>query len=174
MNSAAAATRRLDMLRLVGACAVMLALAASLGATVNLLRPKATRLPWVGDWKHHLENKAFLAGIPVTMLVGARERVEDPAVAILDARIPADYAAGHLPRALSLPVDEAERRIGAYVERLTPQTPILAYCGGGDCADGLELAIKLREFGFENVTLYAGGLTEWKAYGGAVRTGDKP
>ena len=174
MNAVAEAARRIEALRLAGACAGLLALAAALGATVNLLRPEATRLPWVGDWKHHIENKAFRAGIPVALLASARERVEDPAVAILDARIPAEYAAGHLPRALSLPVDEAELRIGSYVQVLTPQTPILTYCGGGDCSDGLDLALKLRAFGFENVTLYAGGLVEWKAYGGATRTGDKP
>ena len=174
MNSGAAATRRLELLRLVFASAGLLTLATALGTTVNRLRPEATRLPWVGDWKHHIENKAFRAGIPVALLASARERVEDPTIAILDARNAEEYAAGHLPRALSLPVDEAELRIGSYVRLLTPQTPILAYCGGGDCSDGLDLALKLREFGFENVTLYAGGVLEWKAYGGALRAGDKP
>lgn len=174
MKVVAMAAWRIEALRLAGACAGLLALSAALGTGTNLLRPKATRLPWVGDWDHHVENQAFRAGIPVALLAGARERVEDPAVAILDARIPAQYAAGHLPRALNLPVAEAELRIGSYVHLLTPQTPLLVYCGEAGCTDGLELALKLRAFGFSDVTLYPGGFAEWTAYGGATRTGDKP
>lgn len=174
MSAAAQATRRREWLRLLGPAAGLLALSAALGAAANVVRPAATRLPWVGDWDHHIENKAFRAGLPVALLVGVRERVEDPAVAILDARTFAEYQAGHLPRALSLPVHEAEVRIGAYVDRLTPETPLLVYCGGGDCIDGFDLALKLRSFGFSNVTLYPGGFAEWKAYGGAVRTEAAP
>ena len=174
MIARAMAAWRLEALRLAGTCAGLLALSAALGGGVHLLRPKATRLPWVGDWEHHVENKAFRAGLPVAMLAGARERVENPAVAILDARIPAQYAAGHLPRALSLPVDEAETRIGAYVHLLTPTTPLLVYCGEAGCTDGLDLAMKLRTFGFTDVTLYPGGYAEWTAYGGAVRKGTAP
>ena len=174
MSSRALAIGRGEALRLARACAGLLILSAGLGVSANRLRPAATRLPWVGDWEHHIENKAFRAGLPVALLHRVRERVEDPSGAILDARPPAEYQAGHLPRALSLPVADAEQRIGAYVDRLTPQTPLLVYCGGGDCIDGFELALKLREFGFTDVTLYPGGYAEWTTYGGATRTGAQP
>ena len=174
MTIGTTAGRRGEAIRLAGACAGLLALAAMLGSTVNLLRPAATRLPWVGDWKHHVETKAFRAGIPVTFLAGARQRAADPATTIFDARVPEEYAAGHLPRAWSLPVGEVDRRIGEYAGRLTLQTPILVYCGGADCTDGLDLAVKLRELKFADLTLYPGGYAEWVQYGGAVRTGEKP
>ena len=45
---------------------------------------------------------------------------------------------------------------------------------GADCADALELAVKLREYGFEDVTLYPGGYAEWTEYGGLVWKGDAP
>ena len=174
MNSGTTALRRSESIRLAGACAGLLALSAMLGSAVNLLRPAATRLPWVGDWKHHVETKAFRAGIPVTFLAGATQRVADPATVVFDARIPEHYAAGHLPRAWSLPVGEVDGRIGAYASRLTPQTPILVYCEGADCTDGLDLVLKLRELKFEDLTLYPGGYAEWIQYGGAVRKGDSP
>jgi rhodanese-related sulfurtransferase len=174
MMSGAAVFPRGAGLRLAGACGALLAAAALLGAAANLLRPAATRLPWIGDWDRHIETKAFQAGIPVVFLMGARERVGDPQTVVFDARGRELYEAGHLPGAILLPVEEAESRIGAYVHRVTPDTPILVYCGGLDCADALDLAVKLRGFSFADVTLYPGGYAEWVAYGGAVRTGSAP
>ncbi len=168
------AVERGEWLRLAGACAGLLGLASALGIAVNMLHPAPTRLPWVGDWDHHIETKAFRAGIPVTFLAGARERVTDLAVAIFDARLPEQYAAGHLPRALNLPVGEADERLGAFADRLTMETPIMVYCGGADCADALDLAVKLREYGFTDVTLYPGGYAEWIEYGGKSVAGGQP
>ena len=153
---------------------ILLAMAALLGIVANIVRPKATRLPWVSDWDRHIETLAFRSGIPVTFLNGAQTRVSDPATVIIDARLPEEFAAGHLPRAWSLPVAEAEQRIVNYVSQLTPETPILVYCGGSECDDALELAKKLHAFGFQDVTLYPGGLAEWMVYGGDIRTGDGP
>ena len=128
----------------------------------------------MGDWEHHIETKAFRAGIPVTFLAGARQRLDDPAVVVFDARQPAEYSLGHLPGAHNLPVGEIDRYLDAYVKLLTMQTPLLTYCGSAECSDALELAIKLRELGFENVTLYPGGYAEWTEYGGAICTGEQP
>ncbi len=174
MTHPAASSPRGERLRLAAACAALLAVSAVLGAAANALRPEATRLPWTGDWDRHIETLAFRAGIPVTFLNGMRERIGDPSVVVFDARVPVEYAAGHLPGAFSLPVAEVDRRIVDHVHRLTPETSILVYCGGLDCDDALELALRLREFGFQDLTLYPGGHAEWVEYGGAVRTGDAP
>ena len=155
-------------------CVALLACAALLGAAANSVRPKASRLPWRGNWDRHIETLAFRAGIPVVFLLGARSMAADPSVAVFDARSQAEYAKGHLPRAFSMPVAEIERRILDHVHRLRPDTPILAYCGSAECDDALELAKALRGLGFANVSLYPGGFDEWTAYGGAVRAGDQP
>ena len=174
MNTLPAALPRGAASSLAVTCSALRALSLALGAAANRLRPAASRLPWVGDWKHHIENKAFQAGIPVAFLLQARERLADPATVVFDARIPQEYAAGHVAGALNLPVGEVDARIGAFASRLTPATPLLLYCGNSDCADGLDLALKLREYGFTDLTLYPGGFAEWSQYGGAVRTGDEP
>lgn len=174
MIPAAATGRRNETLRMAGTCAALLAVAAGLGIAVNFLRPEATRLPWVGDWQRHVETKAFQAGIPVVFLAGMRERAEDPTTMVFDARVPNQYEAGHLPGARNLPVGDVDRRLSALANLLTPETPILTYCGGSDCADALELAVKLREYGFQDLTLYPGGYAEWKEYGGAVHEGSEP
>lgn len=168
------AVRRSETLRLVRACAGLLVLSAVLGTAVNFLRPAATRLPWVGDWEHHIETKAYKAGIPVVFLAGTQQRLDDSTTVVFDARVQDLYEAGHLPGARSLPVGEADRRLGTYASLLTPATPILVYCDGVDCSDSFELALKLREYGFQNVTLYPGGYAEWTEYGGKIHTGGAP
>jgi rhodanese-related sulfurtransferase len=169
-----ASLSRADILRLVRACAGFLAISVVLGAGANLLRPASSRLPWIGDWSHHVETLAFRAGVPVAFLNGARERVADPETVVFDARKPSDYAAGHLPGARSLPVADVDARIVDYVHLLEPETPILVYCGSMTCTDALDLAIRLRGFGFENATIYPGGYDEWVGYGGEIRTGGAP
>lgn len=174
MTTGTTANRRGEGFRLAGSGAALLAVAATLGIAVNVLRPAATRLPWVGDWGRHVENLAFRAGVPVTFLEGARTRVGAADTVTFDARIPEQYAAGHLPGAFNLPLEDLDRQLGAHAARLRPETPILAYCGGADCTDALELALKLRELGFRDLTVYPGGYAEWVEYGGAVRTGEAP
>ncbi len=168
------AAQRNEGFRLIRACAGLLTLSVALGTSVNFLRPSATRLPWVGDWEHHIETKAFRAGIPVAFLAGTQQRLADSSVVVFDARTPDLYDYGHIPRALNLPVGEMDQRLGNFVSLLTPKTPILVYCGGADCGDALELAIKLRELGFADLTLYPGGYAEWKEYGGTIRKGMEP
>ncbi len=169
-----ATVRRHEILRLTGACVGLLALSVILGVSVNLLRPETSRLPWVGDWDDHIETKAFRAGIPVIFLTGVRERLADEATLVFDARTPKLYAAGHLPGAKNLPLEDVDRTLAAYSALLTMETPILVYCDGADCSDSLELAIKLREYGFENLTLYPGGFAEWREYDGKIQKGEEP
>jgi rhodanese-related sulfurtransferase len=64
--------------------------------------------------------------------------------------------------------------LGDYVAILTPGTPLVVYCGDTDCSDGLDLAVKLVELGFQEVSLYPGGYAEWTEYGGAIQTGEQP
>ena len=174
MTAGAAAIRRGDALRLAGAGVALVAVSAVLGIAVNFLRPAATRPPWIGDWSHHVENLAFRAGIPVAFLEGVRARVGAADGITFDARIPEQYAAGHLPGAFNLPLEDVERQLVAHAARLHLDTPILVYCGGADCTDALELAVKLRGLGFTDLTLYPGGYAEWVQYGGATRAGGAP
>ena len=171
MSTAAASTTPHAAAGLARACAGLLAVAALLGICANSLRPTESRLPWVGDWDRHVETLAFRAGIPTTFLLGARDWLARPQAVLLDARVPREYAAGHLPGALSMPLADAEARIADYVHLLDVDTPILVYCGGPECTDALDLAIRLRGWGFQAVSLYPGGFAEWTRYGSPVRTG---
>jgi rhodanese-related sulfurtransferase len=147
---------------------VLFLLLATIAAACTLNNLRSDRLPWHGDWDKHVENRARQTGVPLIGLHTVRQALMIPSTRLLDARPTADFRAGHIPRATSLPIDHAEELIAAMQIDLQREQPIVTYCARNDCAEGLELALFLRRIGFTNVTLFAGGLTEWRAGGEAV------
>ena len=86
----------------------------------------------------------------------------DPPI-VLDVRPTAEHAAGHLPGAVSIPVDELRRRLA----ELPADREIVAYCRGPYCAFAHEAVALLRDAGFSARRL-EDGLPEWQAGGLAV------
>jgi phage shock protein E len=48
---------------------------------------------------------------------------------VIDVRSPQEYASGHLPTAVNIPVDELETRIGKYATN--KEQPLLLHCASG-------------------------------------------
>jgi rhodanese-related sulfurtransferase len=99
---------------------------------------------------------------PVTRQELAR-RLQDGDLLVLDVRPAAEYAAGHLPGAVSIPVGELRRRLA----ELPGDREIVAYCRGPYCAFAHEAVALLREEGFAARRL-EDGLPDWEAAGLAV------
>lgn len=93
-------------------------------------------------------------------------KVRDGAVAVLDVRPPEEYAAGHLPGALSVPLKELERRLA----ELPHDREIVAYCRGPYCVLAVEAVEILRARGFTAFRL-EDGVAEWRARGFPVEAG---
>jgi len=85
-------------------------------------------------------------------------RVRAGEVVLLDVRPEHEFEAGHLPGALSIPVDSLESRLG----ELPTDRPIVAYCRGPYCAFSADAARTLRAQGFDarrsDVSVQAGAL----------------
>ena len=77
---------------------------------------------------------------------------------VLDVRPAAEYAAGHLPGAVSIPVGELRRRLA----ELPADREVVAYCRGPYCAFAHEAVELLRDEGFAARRL-EDGLPEWQA-----------
>jgi rhodanese-related sulfurtransferase len=100
---------------------------------------------------------------PVTRQELARRLQDGDSLVVLDVRPVAEYAAGHLPGAVSIPVGELRRRLA----ELPGDREIVAYCRGPYCAFAHEAVAVLREEGFAARRL-EDGLPEWQAAGLAV------
>jgi rhodanese-related sulfurtransferase/DNA-binding MarR family transcriptional regulator len=100
---------------------------------------------------------------PVTREELARRLQDGDDLVVLDVRPAAEYAAGHLPGAVSIPVAELRRRLA----ELPADREIVAYCRGPYCAFAHEAVAVLREAGVPARRL-EDGLPEWEAAGLAV------
>jgi rhodanese-related sulfurtransferase len=100
---------------------------------------------------------------PVTREELTRRLEDGDDLLVLDVRPAAEYAAGHLPGAVSIPVGELRRRLA----ELPRDREIVAYCRGPYCAFAHEAAGLLSEEGFAARRL-EDGLPEWQAAGLAV------
>jgi rhodanese-related sulfurtransferase len=95
-----------------------------------------------------------------------RRRVSAGQVTVLDVRPAAEYAAGHIPGAVSIPIAQLEQRLA----ELPPDAEIAAYCRGPYCVFAHDAVRVLRANGHTARRL-AGGMPEWRLAGLPVATG---
>ena len=88
------------------------------------------------------------------------ERSRAGTVTILDVRPEDEFALGHLPSALNIPLRELEARL----REIDPKQEIVAYCRGPYCVLSYEAVAALRARGFK-VRRLEDGLPEWRAAG---------
>ncbi len=88
------------------------------------------------------------------------------AVTILDVRPEDEFALGHVPGAINIPLKALEARLS----ELDPAKEIVAYCRGPYCVLSYEAVAALRKLGFKALRL-EDGLPEWRAAGLEVATG---
>jgi rhodanese-related sulfurtransferase len=100
---------------------------------------------------------------PVTREELTRRLQDGDDLVVLDVRPAAEYAAGHLPGAVSIPVGELRRRLA----ELPADREVVAYCRGPYCAFAHEAVVLLREAGVSARRL-EDGLPEWQAAGLAI------
>lgn len=93
-------------------------------------------------------------------------RVAAGDVVVLDVRPPEEYAAGHIPGAVSVPVEELARR----VSELPDGVEVVAYCRDEYCALAREAVRLLNAQGRTAVRL-VDGLLEWRLAELAVSVG---
>jgi rhodanese-related sulfurtransferase/biotin operon repressor len=93
-------------------------------------------------------------------------RIRAGAVTVLDVRPPDEFALGHLPGAVNIPL----RALKVRLTELDVAQEIVAYCRGEYCVLSFEAVALLRARGFK-VRRLEDGLPEWRAAGLPVITG---
>ncbi len=87
-------------------------------------------------------------------------RLREGLVTVLDVRPKEEYAAGHLPGAINIPLPELHQR----AEELDAGREVIAYCRGPHCVLAFDAVAFLRESGLDARRL-DGGLPEWRLHG---------
>jgi rhodanese-related sulfurtransferase len=95
------------------------------------------------------------------------ERVREGRVIVLDVRPVEEYRAGHIPGAVSVPIDELKRRL----KKLSREEEIIAYCRGPYCLFSIRALELLRRRGFK-ARRFQEGIPDWKAAGLPVAVGE--
>ena len=83
--------------------------------------------------------------------------------ALVDVRRPDEWAAGHVPGAVHVPLAELQERASEI-----PDGPVVFYCRAGDRSEMASAAF--RSAGREAASLQ-GGIEAWQAAGQPVETG---
>jgi ArsR family transcriptional regulator len=86
-------------------------------------------------------------------------------VTVIDVRPAEEFAAGHIPGALNVPLKDLARRL----KELPPTTEVVAYCRGPYCVLSYEAVWALRHRGFTARRLQD-GYPEWRIAGLPVET----
>ncbi|HEY8009074.1 MAG TPA: metalloregulator ArsR/SmtB family transcription factor [Methylocella sp.] len=108
----------------------------------------------IGGYFHQRDS---LEPVSRTELV---RRLKEGLVTVLDVRPEDEFAAGHLPRAVNIPLRELARRL----RKIPKSGEIIAYCRGPYCVLAFEAVALLRKRGFK-VRRLEDGYPEWKAAG---------
>ena len=95
------------------------------------------------------------------------ERAGRGDVVVLDVRPREEFLAGHIPGALSVPLDQLD----AALARLPRTSRIVAYCRGPYCVLAPQAVERLRAEGFSARRL-EDGMPEWRLAGLPVAAGD--
>jgi rhodanese-related sulfurtransferase/DNA-binding transcriptional ArsR family regulator len=105
----------------------------------------------------YLQDRQELEAVDAAELM---ERLSDGNVVVLDVRPEEEYRAGHIPGALSVPVDALE----AALQTLPRDQEMVAYCRGPYCVFSDEAVAFLRSHGYRARRLRQ-GLPDWRAAG---------
>jgi rhodanese-related sulfurtransferase/DNA-binding transcriptional ArsR family regulator len=113
--------------------------------------------------RSYFDSRDQLEAVSRTELV---RRMKGGLVTVLDLRPEDEFALGHVPGALNVPLRQLEQRLTEF----HPKQEIIAYCRGPYCVLSYEAVALLRARGFKARRL-EDGLPEWRAAGLPVEEG---
>ncbi|WP_404423728.1 ArsR/SmtB family transcription factor [Nibricoccus sp. IMCC34717] len=121
---------------------------------------------------HVLEVKAALfdflkcrEGLEEVSAAELKKRMKDGTAIVIDVRPRMEYDAGHIPGAISIPVQELEKHLASLPRR----KEIVAYCRGPYCVQSDAAVELLAKRGFKAKRLEF-GMPEWRDMGLTVET----
>jgi len=154
---------------LLGALAIVLG-SAALGILVNHFSPRG--IPIFG--KGEELQLPLPPGVGAMTVDQARAAWEAKSAVFVDARVPEEYEAAHVPGAFNLPPGEFEVRYPDLAEQVEAASTVIVYCEGMECGDSILVAERLRELYHGTIFVVERGWPAWVAGGYPVTAGSEP
>ena len=102
---------------------------------------------------------------PFITLKEAYGKYHDPGTIFLDAREPEDYELGRIKGAINLPFDWFDDHWPDVEPLLNMEAEIIVYCSGAECESSLYEGRYLQEIGYQHISIFFGGWSEWDSHG---------
>jgi rhodanese-related sulfurtransferase len=146
-------------------------------ASIRQLSTIVTIAVLLGVFLHAVDSAGFLRNPGATSFVAAahidsllpsrslaelKPLAENGKVVFVDARFPRDYEQGHIPGAISLPIDAPPSERAAVLSRIPRDREIVVYCQSQGCHFKDVVATCLIREGFARVSMFPGGWVEWR------------
>lgn len=112
----------------------------------------------------------FLEEIPpgyyaLTKIKELKTLKEQGDLVIIDVREPAEYASGHIPTAINIPL----RSLTQNLDKIPQDSPVILYCTTGYRTAMGVMALEL--LGYDNISGFPPSIQGWKAAGNPVEMG---
>lgn len=114
-------------------------------ATAHVAAVERTARAYLGDEPRQVSRTELLAAL------------DNGEVTLLDVRPAHEYASGHIPGALSIPVDQLEARLA----EIPADTHVVAYCRGAYCVFAHD-AVRLLNDAGRQASRLEDGMLEWR------------
>lgn len=114
-----------------------------------------------GEFRQAFISREEFSGLVFISLPEAENLWSGGEAVVVDSRSREEYASGHIPGAISIPLIEVKEGSDYLFNRLPPDRQIVVYCEGGSCQTSLALAKLLYSKGYRNVKVFSGGWEEW-------------
>ena len=148
----------------------LMVMAVMIGVGANHWRPDGIAL--IGDWSVESRFSDAAGESLVIALEQAGQLFKKKEALFLDARPENQFTQGHIKGALSLPWQEVDRYFVEIADRFKAAKAIITYCDGESCDLSHELALFLKDMGFENVRVLVNGWTVWQQAGLPTEDGE--
>jgi rhodanese-related sulfurtransferase len=110
----------------------------------------------------YVRGRRFAPELPEMSAQQLRDLMKTSDVAVVDARIPVDFASGHIPGARNIPIFSGLVARDRAVPDLQKAKTVVVYCQSESCAWGKSLASDLALRGIKDVRLMPGGWIDWE------------
>lgn len=109
---------------------------------------------------------------PLAIKIDKAYQLYKQGVKFIDARMPEEYAEGHIKGAINIPFDgdESYRNI---LNSFSKDEVLVTYCSGTECDVSILLGDELFEKGFKKVYIFFGGWNDWVERGYPISREDQ-